>query len=115
MAGEPGYIKELKSTLKDITGKVSSAEDSIIRIETTLTGTLPDIKSGRATLNGTVRKHETDLALQKQAHEECPARKGYGGAPRNPGPTGQWVIDLSETKGKATSSEAPTSDLQSRL
>jgi len=92
MAGEPGYIKGLKDDMKEVTHMVSGTREAIVRIDTTLAENLPAMKAQLSQLNGTVRQHDKDIALQRQAHEDCPARKASGG---------NLVIDLSDRKTKA--------------
>jgi hypothetical protein len=74
----PGYIVDLKGSMADALEQIEEARGAIIRIDTTLANTLPEIKKSLEGLNGTVRKHDTDIALQKQAYQECPARQAAG-------------------------------------
>lgn len=101
MGKEPGYITELKDQIGVVQKGMGETEKAIVRIDTTLTENLPEMKDQLQKLNGTVSQHNTDIALQKQAHDDCPARKGVlsGDGPRESG--SHWVIDLSENKTKA--------------
>ena len=90
---EPKYIKDLKDEMKQVAQSVAGTEKAIIRIDTTLAETLPAMKGQLERLNGSVRQHDTAIALQKQAHDDCPARKASGDNPN-------VIIDLSNTKTK---------------
>ena len=98
---EPKYITEVKQQMGVVQKSITETEKAIVRIDTTLSENLPEMKEQLEKLNGTVRQHDKDLALQKQAHEDCPARKALGSG-NPPGQAGtQWVIDLSDKKTKA--------------
>jgi len=98
--GEPKYIGELKVAMGEMAKSVAGAEKAIVRIDTTLAENLPELKGQLQKLNGTVRGHDTDLALQKQAHEDCPARKAFDGGQATPGSSssGPVMIDLRDRK-----------------
>ena len=93
MAGEPEYIKSLKREMQAVSQSMNVTEKAIVRIDTTLAETLPAMKGQLEKLNGSVRQHDKDIALQQQAHNECPARKASGDNPN-------VIIDLSNTKTK---------------
>lgn len=102
MGDEPGYITDLKDQIGDVQKGVNETEKAIVRIDTTLAANLPPMKQQLQTLNGTVRQHDTDIALQKQAHEECPARKAVdAGADLPRQARSHWVVDLSNNRTKA--------------
>lgn len=101
MSDEPGYITELKQQIQVMHKGVTETEKSLVRIDTTLAENLPEMKEQLQKLNGTVRQHDKDLALQQQAHDDCPARKAFSGSDPPGQSRSQWVIDLSRTKTKA--------------
>lgn len=96
---EPKYIKDLKDDMKQVAQSVSVTEKAIVRIDTTLAETLPEMKKQLEKLNGSVRRHDTAIALQKQAHDDCPARKSQN---ENPGEISgaNVTINLSDPKTK---------------
>ena len=100
MAGEPEYIKGLKREMQAVTQSMNGTEKAIVRIDTTLAENLPAMKAQLSQLNGTVRRHDTDIALQRQAHEDCPARKAEKN-PNEKNPGGNLIIDLGDRRTKA--------------
>lgn len=101
MGEEPGYITDLKKQLGGVQKGVSGTEKAIVRIDTTLAQTLPEMKDDLKALNGSVRQHDTSIALHKQAQDDCPARKAVESGTLSGGTARGWIIDLNENRTKA--------------